>query len=64
MKKKNMSLRKVKAMDEEVRVFGYCVECGSKITDDMKEYFCDEEGNLLCSNECVREHCRIHTMEV
>jgi hypothetical protein len=51
-------------MDEEVRVFGYCMECGCKITDDGEEYYCDEEGNLLCSHECLLEHFGITQMEV
>ena len=52
-------------MDEEVRVFGYCMECGAKITDDIEEeYYRDEEGNLICSHECILEHFGLHIMEV
>ena len=51
-------------MDEEMRVFGYCMECGSKITDDVEEYYCDEEGNLICSQECLLEHFNVTQMEV
>ena len=43
-------------MDEDIRVFGYCMECGSKITDDVEVYYCDDEGNLLCSHECLLDH--------
>ena len=64
MKKKNLNLRKVRVMDEEIRVFGVCVECGSKITDELEEYYCDDEGNLLCSHECILEHFCITQMEV
>jgi hypothetical protein len=52
-------------MDEnEVRVFGYCVECGREVTDEADEYYCDDEGNVFCSCECVLEHCGIHKLEV
>lgn len=59
-----MNLRKVKTMDEEVRVIGYCVECNSEITDDIGEYYCDGDGNLLCSRECLLEHFGVTQMEV
>ena len=64
MKKKSMNLRKVKIMDEDVRVFGYCMECGEKITDDMEEYYCDDEGNVYCSDSCILEHFGLYKMEV
>jgi hypothetical protein len=51
-------------MDEEVRVFGYCIECGSEITDGIGEYYCDSEGNLICSRECLLEHFSLTVMEV
>lgn len=51
-------------MDEEIRCFGYCMECGEKITDEIEEYYCDEEGNLFCSHECVFEHFYVHVVEV
>lgn len=51
-------------MNEDVRVFGYCVECGTKITDDIEEYYCDEDGNLLCSHECILEYFNVHLLEV
>ncbi len=64
MRKKIMNQKKVKAMNEESRVFGYCSNCGSKITDDIEEYYCDEEGNLLCSHDCVLEYFCVNVMEV
>lgn len=64
MKRKNTNLKKVKAMDEDVRVFGYCEECGVKITDDMKEYYCDDEGKVFCSHECILEHFGLYKVEV
>jgi hypothetical protein len=54
----------VKTMDEERRVFGYCEECGAKITDDIEEYYCDDDGNLFCSHECVLEHFGLYKVEV
>lgn len=51
-------------MDEEVRVFGECIECGSTITDEIEEYYCDESGYLLCSHECLLEHYGLHIVEV
>lgn len=49
-------------MDEEIRVIGYCTECGDKITDDFR-YYCDSDGNLFCSKECVLEHFDVTVME-
>ena len=64
MRKKNLSLRMVKTMDEERRVFGYCEECGAKVTDDIEEYYCDDEGNVFCSYECILEHFGLYKVEV
>lgn len=49
---------------DEVRVLGYCAECGNEITDDVSEYYCDSNGDVLCSYECVLEHCGVTTVEV
>lgn len=49
-------------MDEEVRILGYCAECGVEITDDIEEYYCDREGDLLCSHECLLEYFDIIQM--
>lgn len=49
---------------DEIRVLGYCAECENEITDDVSEYYCDSDGNLLCSHECVLEHFNVVTMEV
>jgi hypothetical protein len=64
MKRKNMNLRMVKTMDEEVRIIGVCAECGENITDDFETYYCDEECNLLCSQECIMEHFGLYEVEV
>ena len=51
-------------MDEEVRVIGICAECNSKITDDIEEYYCDEDGNFFDCTECAMAHYGIHLLEV
>jgi hypothetical protein len=51
-------------MNEDVRVIGVCAECTSKITDDMEECWCDEDGNYFDSVECAMTYHRIHLLEV
>lgn len=52
-------------MDEhDVRILGYCEECGSKITDDIEECYCDEDGQYFCSIECLMDYYGIHKLEV
>ena len=52
-------------MDEnEVRVFGYCAECGSKITDEYGEYYANADGEVFCSVECILEHYNVEKIEV
>jgi hypothetical protein len=53
----------VRIMDEEIRIIGYCTECGDEITDDIGEYYCCPDGSLLCSRECILEHFNIAVME-
>ena len=37
---------------EDVRILGYCEECGIEITDDFEEYYCDEnEHNYRYVNQ-------------
>ena len=50
-------------MDEEVRVIGICAECGSTITDNIEDYYCDEDGNYFDSSECAMAYCGIHKLE-
>ena len=55
----------VRQMDrEDVRILGYCEECGIEITDDFEEYYCDENGPYYCSCECAMEHYGLHKLEV
>ena len=51
-------------MDDEIRTLGYCAECGSKITDEMDEYFYDDEGNFFCNCDCAMEYSGIHRLEI
>ena len=50
-------------MNEEVRIHGVCAECGDEITDEINEYYCDTDGNLFCSHECILEHFNVSVME-
>lgn len=49
---------------DEIRVFGYCECCSNKITDDCKEYYVNEDGEVFCSVECVLEHYGVAKVEV
>lgn len=52
-------------MDEyDVRIVGYCEECGDSITDDIEICHCDEEGHLFCCKECALIYCGIHELEI
>lgn len=51
-------------MDDEVRTFGYCSECGNIITSDNEEYFCDDEGHYFCNCDCAMEYYGIHRLEI
>ena len=64
MRKKSLNQRMVRKMDEEIRIIGYCTECGNAITDDIEEYFCNDDGELFCSENCVLESYSIHRLEI
>lgn len=49
---------------DDVRVFGYCANCGDPVTDEGEEYFVSEDGKVFCSCECVYQHCGITKVEV
>lgn len=53
-------------MDEiyEVRTLGHCAECNNEITDDAENYYCDEDGNFFCSDECAMIYHGIHRLEI
>ena len=48
----------------EVRILGYCAECGSEITDDVGDYYCDEDGHFFDSEECAMVYYGIHRLEI
>ena len=66
MKKKNLFRKVVTIMceDNEIRVFGYCIKCGEKITDEIEDYYCNDDGECFCSIECIMEHYNISKIEV
>lgn len=49
---------------DEVRVFGYCENCGEKITDKNDEYYITDDGKVFCCIECVCEKNGITKIEV
>lgn len=65
MKEKKMNQGEVAQMDnEETRVLAYCAECGNEITDDIEDYYCDEDGNFFDCIECAMAHYGIHRLEI
>ena len=49
---------------DEVRFFGYCENCGEEVTDEIDEYYIDDNGNVFCCIECVCETYDITKVEV
>ena len=49
---------------DDVRVFGYCENCGDEVTDSCGEYFVNDDGEVFCCVECAMEHCCITKVEV
>jgi ribosomal protein L24E len=49
---------------DDVRVFGYCENCGDKITDSSKEYYVSDDGKVFCCCECAMEHLGVVKIEV
>jgi hypothetical protein len=49
---------------DEIRIFGYCENCGEKVTDESQEYYVNEQGEVLCSIGCVLEHYDITKIEI
>lgn len=62
MKKKNLNLKKVKIMNDDVRIFGYCEECGNAVADEDEAYV-DAEGRYFDSIECVCQYYDITKVE-
>jgi hypothetical protein len=49
---------------DEVRVFGYCENCGEKVTDEGNEYYISDDGKVFCHIECALEHYGITKVEI
>lgn len=51
---------------DEVRTFGYCENesCGDTVTDEGKEYYVNDDGEVFCCIECVLEHYGITKIEI
>jgi hypothetical protein len=48
---------------DETRVFGYCKCCDNEVTDENKEYYINENGEVFCDIECVLEHYGVIKVE-
>ena len=49
---------------DDVRFFGYCENCGEKVTDQNEEYYVAEDGKVFCSCECCLEYYGVTKVEV
>ena len=49
---------------DNVRIFGYCENCGNKITDQDNEYYVSDDGKVFCSCECICEAYGLTKVEV
>ena len=49
---------------DEARVFGYCENCGTKVTDESDEYYVTDDGKVFCSVECICEAHGVTKVEV
>ena len=62
MKRKSSIWKEMPTMDE-VRVLGYCAECGNTITDDVRECYCNDDGEYFCDIECLLTYYNISKIE-
>ena len=49
---------------DDVRVFGYCENCGVEIDESYKEYHVDDDGKVFCCVECAMDVHGITKVEV
>jgi ribosomal protein L24E len=49
---------------DDVRVFGYCENCGEEVTDNYDEYYVSDDGKVFCSIECICESFGLTKVEV
>ena len=52
----------VTTMNDEVRVYGYCEECGNAITNEDEAYI-DHDGRYFDSVDCLFEYHDITKVE-
>ena len=62
MKKLNGFPRKVRVMNDDTMIVGYCEECGSAITTNDEAYI-DHDGLYFDSVECVLQYHDITKVE-
>ncbi len=48
--------------DNEIRILGYCAECGNEITDETEAYV-DQDGQYFDDIECVLEYYKVYKVE-
>lgn len=53
----------VKAMSDEIKVFGDCAECGDTVTDEMYGVYVDDEGRYYCCLDCALAHKGLTQLE-
>lgn len=51
-------------MDNEVRTFGICEECGNRVTDEYDTYYVNDDGEVFCCVGCALEHYGVTKVEV
>ena len=51
-------------MNDDVRVFGYCAECGNIITDECEDIYVDSDGNYFDSIDCLIDYFDVVRLEL
>ena len=49
---------------DEIRVFGYCENCGKRVTDENNEYYISDDGKVFDCVECALEYNSVTKVEV
>jgi hypothetical protein len=49
---------------DELRIYGYCENCGNEVTNQGDEYYISEDGRVFCCVECVCQHYSVTKVEV
>lgn len=49
---------------DELRIYGYCENCGNEVTNQGDEYYISEDGKVFCGIECICEHYGITKIEI